>query len=170
MTIHQASTFLATFLFCTILWAFDLVAGTKEVLRVIADTASLNQLQHFGTYTGHVQFSKGKAHLWAARATTKGDEKNQLILASLYGDKEQQAHYWSQPSPDKPTLHAYADIIYYYPKRNLIKLQGNALVKQGANSMSAASITYDTKAQHVVSQSDSHNRTILILQPDKKTL
>lgn len=164
----KARILLSALLLSQNLWAFDLVAGAKEVLQVVADTADLNQKKHRGTYTGHVQFSQGTSHLWAASAMTQGDEQNKLIVAIVHGSKGQQAHYWSQPSPDKPTMHAYADTMYYYPKRHLIRLQGRALVKQGDNSMAAATILYDTETQHVVSGSDHSRRTTLILHPEKK--
>lgn len=147
---------------------FSLPTDREQVLHVNADSADLSQLQHKGTYIGNVRFIQGTTNLRAAKAMTQGDEKNKLSFAIAEGNKEKQAHYWTESGPNKPPFHAYADTIRYYPLKHLIVLSGHARVRQGLNSMSAAKITYDTLKQHVVSNSDGTTRTTIILHPEKK--
>ncbi|MFI4918164.1 MAG: lipopolysaccharide transport periplasmic protein LptA [Legionellales bacterium] len=148
--------------------AYALTADKDKVMHVVADSADLSQQKHTGTYTGNVEFIQGTTNIRAANAVTKGNVKNQLILALANGTKGQQAHYWTETGPNKPPFHAYADSIRYYPLRHLIELKGNAHIEQGQNSLSAAVITYDTIEQHVVSQSNGSTRTTIILYPEKK--
>jgi len=133
-----------------------------------ADSISLNQKNHEGIYKGHVTLDQGTAHVRAAAATTTWDEKNQLIKASATGTKTMQAHYWQQTTAEKPPLHAYADLIYYYPERHLIELIGHARVTQNNNSLSAPHITYDTLTTHVTSTGNTQERTTIIIYPEKK--
>ncbi len=140
----------------------------QKVINVIADTADISQATHKGVYKGHVELEQGTTNLRAIQAETYGNEKNQLILAIARGDKSIQAHYWTMTAEDKPLLHAYADIIRYYPMKHLITLTGNAKVIQGTNSFSAAKITYDTIKQHVVSESNGDTRTKMVIYPEKK--
>jgi lipopolysaccharide export system protein LptA len=148
---------------------YALPSDKEKVMHVVSDSADLSQQNHKGTYTGNVEFVQGTTNLHAANALTQGNAKNQLTLAIANGNKGQQAHYWTETGPNKPPFHAYADTIRYYPIRHLIELIGNAHIEQGANSLSAAKITYDTVEQHVVSQSDGKTRTTIILYPEKKS-
>lgn len=136
-----------------------------QVMNVVADSANLSQQNHTGTYTGHVEFAQGTTNIHAAKAITKGNDKNQLTLAIASGTKEAPAHYWVQSEAGKPPFHAYADTITYYPLRHLIELKGNARIVQGDNSMSAALITYDTIKQHIITQSSGTTRTTIVFHP-----
>jgi lipopolysaccharide export system protein LptA len=152
-------------------WAvvgFALPNDKDQVMHVSADSANLSQQDHKGIYSGHVEFVQGTTNLHAAHAITQGNEKNQLSLAIAKGENGQQAHYWTQNDPNKPPFHAYADIIRYYPLRHLVELVGNARIEQGKNSLSAAKITYDTVAQHLVSSSQGPTRTIITFYPEEK--
>ncbi len=148
--------------------AYALPTDKEQVMHVTADTADLNQQKHKGTYTGNVVFVQGTSNLHAANAITLGNLKNQLTLAIAKGADGKQAHYWTQTDLNKPPFHAYADTIKYYPLKHTIELIGNARIEQGPNSLSAAKIIYDTREQHVISQSNGTTRTVIILYPEKK--
>lgn len=160
-------------LFFTILWLVTTVChglpDDKEKQAVIeANQAELNQLKHKATYKGAVLFTQGSTQLEAHHATTEGNAKNQLVLATAYGNKTKQAHYSTLTDIEKERLHAYADEIYYYPIKHLIELIGNAKISQGKNSFRAGKIRYDTLAQHVLSDTHQGQRTTIILHPEKK--
>ena len=140
-------------------------------LELHADSADINQNEHTGKYTGTVEFDQGTTHVRAASATTQSDENNKLIAAVIYGDKVSQAHYWTQPNLNKPSVHAYADVIYYDVRSDLIRLVGHAKIVQGENSFTAPEITYNLKKQHLVSTQDknSNGRTLIIFHPAGKS-
>lgn len=160
-----------TFILVTLLlmsnFASALSTDRKQVLQMRAGSADLNQQTHQGIYIGDVQLDQGTTHIRAVEAITTGNEKNQLILAVIKGDKRSQAHYWTLIDENKPPVHAYADIINYYPEKHLIELIGNARVEQGTNSFAAPKISYDTVAQHVIAQPDKGGRTTIIFHPEK---
>lgn len=148
---------------------FALPNDRDQIIELRAGSADINQQTHAGVYLRDVQLDQGSTHIRAHKAITTGNEKNQLILAVIQGNKSTQAHYWTLPATDKPPLHAYADTIKYYPERHLIELIGNARVEQANNSFSAPTISYDTQAQHVISQSSGTARTTIIFHPEKHT-
>jgi lipopolysaccharide export system protein LptA len=170
MTLSTVKFFLSLSLILpasTVSWAMS--NDREKVAELSADTANLDQQTHRGEYTGHVEFNQGTSHLRAAKAITQGSPQNKLILAIALGNKDNQAHYWTQTEADKPLLHAYADKICYYPERHLIELMGHAHVSQGDNSFSGPKISYDTEKQHVISKGKGKNRTLIIIHPEKKT-
>lgn len=140
----------------------------EKVVELSADYADLSQETHRGEYQGHVTFDQGTTHLRADKAITEGNRQNKLTLAMALGSIKDQAHYWTQTSPQKPLLHAYADKIRYYPEKHLVELIGNAKITQGDNSFSGPKISYDTVKQHVISKGDAKNKTIIIIHPEKK--
>ncbi len=146
---------------------FALPNDREQIVQLRAGSADINQQTHTGIYLIDVQLDQGTTHIRAVEAITTANEKNQLILAEIKGNKTIQAHYWSLPEVNKPLMHAYADIIKYHPESHLIELIGNARVDQENNSFSAPKITYDTLAQHVVSESSSTARTTIIFHPEK---
>lgn len=141
----------------------------QQMIQFRADSADMSQSTHLGTYLGHVQLDQGTTHIRAAEAFTKGNQKNQLIKAVIKGDNKTQAHYWTLPTNGKPLVHAYADIMNYYPQKNVIELLGHARVHQGNNSFSAPKIMYNTLDQHVISSSEGQERTTIIIYPEKNT-
>lgn len=148
---------------------FAMPEDQHQPLTLSANSADINQETHHNKFIGNIELDQGTTHLRAIKATTETDQQNKLISATAYGNAENLAHYWTQPGLNKPIMHAYADIIHYYPNRHLIELIGHSRVEQGDNSFSAAKITYDTLAQHVISQSDPNTRTIIIYHPEKKS-
>jgi lipopolysaccharide export system protein LptA len=149
---------------------YALATDKEKVMHVMADSADLNQQAHKGIYIGNVELIQGTSNLHAAKATTLGNDKNQLVLAIANGTQEKQAHYWTITDPKKPPFHAYADTIKYYPLRHVIELIGNAHVEQGNDSFSAAKISYDTIKQHVLSQGNETQRITIIYHPEKKSI
>ena len=138
-----------------------------QTMALHANSAELDHQLHRGIYLGDVEMQQGSTHVRAAKAITQGNTKNQLIQAIILGDHHAQAHYWVTPEKDKPPVHAYADTIHYYPERHLIELIGHARVEQGNNSFSAYKITYDMIHQQVISSRDAHQRTSIIIHPEK---
>ncbi len=153
--------------FCTMAQAMP--EDKNQLANLAADTADLNQQKHLGVYEGNVSFDQGTTHLRAHKAVTEGNEKNQLTLAIAYGNTEAVAHFWTQTALDKPLLHAYADTIKYYPEQHLIELIGHARVIQGDDSFSAPKIKYQTEEQHIISESNAEERTVIIMHPKAKS-
>lgn len=144
---------------------FALTEDKTKVVYIKANSADLNQKTHRGVYIGEVEFDQGTTHLRADVASTEVNDKNQLIKAVAKGNTQNQAHYWTLTSPDKPPMHAFADTIRYYANKHLIVLIGNAKIEQGVNSFAAPRISYDTLHHHVVTNRVKDNRTTIVIHP-----
>ena len=155
------------FLFFISTVSFSLPSDQDQVVKVSAGSADINQQTHRGIYENNVQLAQGTTHIESNLAITKSNDKNQLILAIIKGNRSKQAHYWVITEINKPPLHAYADTMKYYPQRHLVELIGKARVEQGNNVFSAAKISFNTKTHHIMSQSDGTQRTTLIFYPEK---
>lgn len=149
---------------------FALESDNQKPLELKANTADINQSEHKGVYTNGIEFDQGTTHIRADKAITKTDANNKLIEAIIYGDTKNQAHYWSQMEKDKPDLHAFANIIKYYPESKIIKLIGNARVSQGENLFTAPKITYNIAKRHIISchTKDDTQKTVIIFNPPRK--
>lgn len=73
------------------------------------------------------------------------------------------AHYWELTDPNKPELHAYADIIRIFPQQKLVYLIGHAKVIQGEDSYEAPEIEYNSEKQQVFSPKKSQGRTVIVI-------
>ena|SRR3990167_4583274 len=152
---------------------FALPEDQGKTLELSANTADLNHQNKRGEYNGHIELDQGTTHLRAAKAITNTDENNKLVSAFAYGDltlpaenPERLAHYWTQTAVDKPMMHAWAEIIRYYPKRHRIELIGHARVVQGNDSLVAPTIFYDMLKQHVITKNKGKTRTVIIFHPE----
>lgn len=147
---------------------YALPQDSKEPLFVRADSVDLNQKQHLGTYVGKVAVDQGSTHIRAAKAVTIGDDHNRLIKAVIEGDALTQAHYWTLQKPNKPVMHAYADILFYSPKDHQIKLIGHASVIQDHNKISASQLDYNLTTQQLITTFQGA-QTIISIQSNDKT-
>ncbi len=159
---------------CMIKWLFWMIisccpiasqaldSDKTAIVYLSAGTASLNQETHTGTYSHQVRVDQGSTHIRAHTASTSGNNKNQLVHAIIHGNQKQQAHLWTTPSPNKLPIHAYADLIHYYPLEHRVELMGHARIIQNKNSFSAPKIYYDTVKQQVTTEQQGSERTVII--------
>jgi len=168
MYLLKVKLILCGFLILVSSCSFSLPTDKEQILKIESDSAQINQAGKFGEFTGRVGLVQGTTHLTAAKAETQANDKSQIVLAIAFGNKRNQAHYWTKTDMQKPELHAYADEIRYYPLKHIITLIGNAKIVQGENSFSGAKISYDTVKQHVLSKNDKNEPTTIVIHSNKK--
>lgn len=112
-----------------------------------------------------VTFVQGLTHIQAAGARIEFNSHNQIKTVIIKGN---QAHFWTQKVIADPVTHAFADIIYYYPQKNLIKLKGHAKVKQAKNEFNAEIINYNTLLQQVNSQAGSKSIKMIFYRKENR--
>lgn len=164
---------LQSMLFCMILlymYAVSALPTDKEApLTMNAGAADLNQTTHLGTYSGGITLDQGTTHLRAEKGRTLTNERHQVIEAIIEGSATEQAHFWSLLEIDQPILHAYADMIYFYPQKHFVKLEGHAKVIQGRHHVEAPRLDYDLQTHHVQSFPQVGQQTIITIQPEPKS-
>ncbi len=141
--------------------AFCLSKDSQEKLLLTSATAQLNLETGISVYEGDVSLEQGTTYLQADKLILHTDKQNQLQQATAYGKP---ARYRTLPQLNKAELHANAEIIEYYPSKDLIVLLGYAEVYQQHNIYKGPRIEYNTKLQTVLSPVSKEGRTTIIIQ------
>lgn len=147
---------------------YALPQDRDEIFYLSSDEADISQNKNKGLFKGHVKIDQGSSHLRSDEAETHGDEHNKLIKAIAKGNHQKKAHFWTLLTQNQPELHAWAEVIYYFPKKNRIELVGNAEIIQGENTFNAPKIIYDTEKQHILTERHENKRTTITFHPEKK--
>lgn len=146
---------LGWFFFPTLLHA--LPSDHLSVIHFQADYIDIQQRGKIILYRGHVHLTQGTTHITVARAITYLDGKRRIQVAIGYGKNDQQAIYQTLLNPGEPPLIAKADIIHYYPQKQMVTLSGHAKISHGQDIYRASYIDYDIKQQHVTSKNSPNN-------------
>ena len=136
----------------------------NEPYHISSDSATFYRNKHTATFIGNVKGSQGNTKLSGEKVVLYLDSNNKHILRLI--DYGKPARYSTIPDKKKERLHAQADIINYYPPKDVVTLTQNAIVTQGQNKITGDFITYDTKQQIVKSKPTGKNaRTVITVQP-----
>lgn len=158
LSIKSMVLMLIGFMFATNAVALPTDRQQKLILKSAA--ASLNIETGISVYRGNVTVDQGTTHLLADTLTLHTNKQNELTAATAIGKP---AHYRTIPRLGKPEFHADADMIEYYPDKNLIILIGNAIAKQENNTYRGPRIEYNTALQTVVSPESPHGQTTIVI-------
>lgn len=157
----QGFIFLA---FPTLLFGLD--SDSLEKLNIVADAGSYNFKTGVDIYEGHVKIDQGTTHIIAEKLITKKNRQHKIQEAIAYGYKEL-AHYWTLPKVGEPEMHAYANIIKFYPLQMNISLEHAVHISQGDNSFKGELIHYNSKDQTITLPATSNGHAMLVYNPDK---
>ncbi|NCT57743.1 MAG: lipopolysaccharide transport periplasmic protein LptA [Legionella sp.] len=147
--------------------AFAFTSDRSKLVYFASGYASFDEKTGEGHYREGVSIDQGSTHLRAFDAITMMNAQHQLIRAVAHGSHQAQAHFWTCTSSDKPPLHAYADTLAYYPQENKLELKGNARIIQGENTLNAPTISYDTRAERLITTASPDNKqgTVILIDP-----
>ncbi len=126
-----------------------------------ADKASFNNKKKEGYYLGHVFLKQGSSQLNATSAKTYSNIENQLEKAIAFGDSLTKALFETLLNGKNEPLKGQADKITYFPKKQLVRLEGNALLSQGNNTYRAPLIIYDINHQRLLSHKTAQQRSTI---------
>ena len=110
-----------------------------QPIEIHADTAIRQERQGLTAYQGNVIIQQGSLRLEADTVTISQAETTSPTEITATG---MPARFSQQPDPEKPPIHAQANIIYYHLDEGKIQLTGNARLEQGDAQVSSASIEY----------------------------
>lgn len=94
-----------------------------------------------------------------SRVDKKTGEKNDTYVA------KGKPAVFQQTLEDGSLISLQADEITYYPMTNIIKISGNAIVKQAGSEVSGSEITYNTLSERLEAQSAKNQSVTTVLQP-----
>jgi len=142
--------------------AFSMPKKENKNVLLLADKVKFNNKEKKGNYLGHVFIKQGRSILHANTAVTYSDHYNQLLKAIARGNKNINARFETIPEGEKKKLTGNAKKITYYPKKKIVKLDGNAILVHGKNTYQSEIIIYDIANKKLISTKKTHKRTTII--------
>ncbi|ODC02670.1 lipopolysaccharide transport periplasmic protein LptA [Terasakiispira papahanaumokuakeensis] len=145
-------------------WA--LPADRQAPIEVQADNMTWTQNNQTAIYQGSVDIQQGELHLTSEQLTLTRNSQGKLDTLEATGDKPL-AYFRDLPSPNKPPVEAWANIIHYDTAAGLIRLEGNARLTQGEDTIEGHKLTYDLSTQDIrAEQGQAQERVKIILTPN----
>lgn len=145
---------------------FALESDADQPIAIDANTATYDDATETSTYMGNVISTQGSIHVNSDKlvAYLKNGEVDKLIFT---GNK---AKFRQTPSAGAEDIVGEALIGEYYPKKNLLILQNQAVVTQGNATYTSQLIEYDIKSSLVKAgeKSSDAKRVHVILKPNAK--
>lgn len=147
--------------------AVSLPADQFQKIHITADATTYNFKNGTTEFQGNVIANQGTTQLTADKVITKTNATHQIEEMIAYGSKTVRAHYSTLARQGDPRMHAYGDIIQYYPLTANVTLQKHVTVKQGENSFQGELILYNMSEQTITVPPTPSGRAVLVYNPDR---
>jgi lipopolysaccharide export system protein LptA len=144
--------------------AYALPSDISQPLHILSDTSVYNYKTGMNTFEGHVKVQQGTSFITADKLITKSDSTRKVREAIAYG-LLQPAHFWTTPAKNKPTIHARAGIIKYFPIEGNLDMHQNAYVTQGENIFKGEAVTYNMHQEIINVPASTTGQSILVYNP-----
>lgn len=143
-----------------------LQSDSLEKLHITADSTTYNFKTDTTLFSGHVIANQGSTHLTAEKVITKANAKHDIQEIIAYGHGKTQAHYSTLPRPNDQAMHAFGDIIQYYPLSANVTLHKHVTVLQGENSFQGELIHYNMNEQTITVPPSPKARAVIVYNQD----
>lgn len=151
-------------IFATQSWA--LPADRQAPIEVQADKMTWTQNNQTARYQGNVDIQQGELHLTSEQLTLTRNAQGKLDTLEATGE-DALAYFRDLPSPNKPPVEAWANTIHYDTAAGRIRLEGNARLTQGEDTIEGHKLTYDLSTQDIkAEQGQAQERVKIILTPN----
>ncbi len=148
------------------LWVVALPSDKNKPMLIQADEANINHKTGVSIYKGHVRVDQGTMHLLSHRLEVHTNKQNKVARVIATGDM---AYFQVLPHKGKPIAHAKARKIELLSLERVIYFEGDATVWQGGDVFKGPIIHYDINKQVVITPPSKGGRTVILLQPKKKS-
>jgi len=144
------------------LFAHTSALHSEQPITIQSDTASVEQLKHHAVHEGNVILTQGLHTLCADRLTIQKDLKGNLSVITATGNP---ARFSGKKENEIEPLLATAKIIYYYPDKQLVVLEGAATLEHQQDKFQGPSLRYQLDKQVISATSQSQDRPTVTLHP-----
>jgi len=157
-----ARSLLGSLLLAIALASQALPEDRDQPIRITADQALRDEKQGFTVYSGNVKMDQGSLHIDAEKITIyhAEDEADRIVAEGS------PAHLQQQPEPEKPLMHAEAQIIEYFKAEERVQLRDAAKIEQDGSIVTGDTIDYFIAEQLVradSNQSDAGSRVEVVI-------
>lgn len=132
---------LSSFLFAAVASAQD--AGVSQAIDLIADKGSYDQQAGVAVYEGNVKVVQGIATIWADKLTIYLKNNTAERIEAIGNPVEFEYKGEKQP------VYGEGKKVIYDVLPKVVSLSGNALVKQGKDTIKGTKLTYDLVKENI---------------------
>lgn len=137
-----------------------------QKVHITADATTYNFKTGVTVFTGHVIANQGSTQVTAEKLITKSNANHEIQEITAYGQDKTQAHYSTLPRPADRPLHAFGDVIEYYPLNASVTLHKHVTVTQGENSFQGELIHYNMNEQTITVPPTPNARAVIVYNQD----
>jgi lipopolysaccharide export system protein LptA len=154
-------------IFLSLLITPALFAATPTIdpstpIHIQSDVASYEQVSQQATHEGNVVLIQGTHELHADKLTARKEPKTNFTLITAIGKP---ATFTGKVGTDPHPIYATAKTIYYYPDKQLIRLEGAATIDHQQDKFRGPVLSYQLDKQIVSATRLSNERPTLTIQP-----
>ncbi|MFI4938000.1 MAG: lipopolysaccharide transport periplasmic protein LptA [Candidatus Berkiellales bacterium] len=131
-------------------------------IQITSDHASLEELKKIAIYEGHVILTQGSHQLQADTLTVKKELKDGTKVITAIGKP---ATFSGKLTNDPAPLHASANTIHYYPDKQLIVLEGSAILEHEQDKFQGPSLSYQLDKQVITATKQNNERPTITIHP-----
>ena len=157
-TLKQNSKYLLFMLLAS--QSFALPSDQQRPLFVNSEHWEYNYNKGVSVNTGNVVIDRGTSHLTAEKVYTYRDKNDEITKLIAHGKP---AHYSTVLNFNTPRLYTEGNTITYYPQKQLMILQGDALAHRGPNSVAAPKITYYINEQRMLTDAPAPQTSHIVV-------
>lgn len=136
--------------------------ASDQPITIQSDTAFVEQLKQQAVHEGNVVLTQGMHQLYADKLTIQKDAKGRLNVITATGNP---ARFSGKKENELEPLFATANIIYYYPDKQLVVLEGSATLEHQKDKFQGPSLHYQLDKQVISATSQSQDRPTVTLHP-----
>ncbi len=150
------------FLFCNKVNALIPRFDNNAPIQIQSDSATFEQLSRQASHVGNVIMTQGPHVLHADKLSIKKDTKGNLTVIIATGTP---ATFTGTMESDPDPVFATAKVIYYYPDKQLIVLEGSATLDHQRDKFKGPMLSYQLDKQVVSATRKSQERPTITIQP-----
>lgn len=147
-------------LFCSFAFAMRPEIDRNLPIHIQSDKATFQQTMGQATYEGNVVMRQGSHKLQANKLIIQKQGNSSTITA--VGTP---ATFQGQLGDDAEPVYATAKIIYYYPEKQLITLEGSATLDHRQDKFRGPILSYEIEKQIVSARSQNNERPTITMHP-----
>lgn len=140
--------------------SFALPTDGTQLLHINSERLTLDVFENRAIYQGDVYAKQGSRQLWGNKLVIQRSTQGQLESVTTYGAP---AKTQSMPKPEGAVAVGQANTIYYFPVQNLVRYQGDVIVKQSGNIFKGEVFDYNTQTQLITGPSTEAEQSTIIL-------
>ncbi|MGD9591144.1 MAG: lipopolysaccharide transport periplasmic protein LptA [Candidatus Berkiella sp.] len=136
--------------------------NNQTPIEIQSDVASFEQRSRQATHEGNVVMIQGNNVLHADKLSVKKDTQGLLTVVKAMGNP---ATFTGTFENDPKPVYATAKIIYYYPDKQLIVLEGSATLDHQEDKFKGPMLSYQIDKQIVSAAKQSNERPTITIHP-----